>query len=189
MLGLGSELPLSGRGRLVALGELDTGDNEENLFRSDDRQAWRVETGRESGHRVTKEREEGERTRSRPGRSVAHAASFCEPQREPVCVALRCFGLGWVELLRCCVAALLRCVTLSGVPVAWRWCCQQEERDRDRLRRLQNLQLCSSAAPQQPAANTQQSTTATATEFSSQQASSQHAAMSRLVSSVVSCAS
>ena len=109
MLGLGSELPLSGRGRLVALGELDTGDNEENLFRSDDRQAWRVETGRESGHRVTKEREDGERTRSKPGRSVAHAASFCEPQREPVCVALRCFGLGWVELLRCCVAALLRC--------------------------------------------------------------------------------
>ena len=37
---------------MVALGELDTGDNEENLFRSDDRQAWRVETGRGSGHRV-----------------------------------------------------------------------------------------------------------------------------------------
>ena len=100
MLGLGSELPLSGRGRLVALAELDTGDNEESLFRSDDRQAWRVETGRGSGHRATvcKREEEGERTRSRPGRSVAHAASFSEPQRQPVCVALRCVALACVGL-------------------------------------------------------------------------------------------
>ncbi len=33
----------------MALGELDTGDNKEMLVRSDDRQAWRVETGRGGG--------------------------------------------------------------------------------------------------------------------------------------------